>query len=288
MQRIRSRFVFTSVLVSSFTLFGCSSDGDSGTPRLTITEANAKQAVVDAIEGGAVLLDVGDTLPTAVAIDQAPSPRDITNLAIDKAMSMQDSGLAGLPTGVVIEPIPCTGGGTITGDVTDTSAGPVLSVTGTATFNQCTEAGITLNGTVTFSQSIDSSDSTYAITMAGNLSGSDGVDSVTLNNLSFDQTGDLDTGASTINTFTFSVDFSDGGGFSAELLAAIVSNEGLSCPVSPSSGVVLVTGASNTQAKGTVNGDGTVTVEFNPGSGTFIPVTTPGDGSPYPCSDFFL
>ena len=52
-------------------------------------------------------------------------------------------------------------------------------------------------------------------------------------------------------------------------------------------GTVQVTGADSTKAKGTILGDGFVRIEYDDGSGTFVEVTEPAPGSPYPCTDFF-
>ena len=77
-----------------------------------------------------------------------------------------------------------------------------------------------------------------------------------------------------------------------QLLAPIQGNEdpALSCntvPPSPRSGTVQVTGADSTKAKGPILGDGFVRIEYDDGSGTFVEVTVPAPGSPYPFTDFF-
>jgi hypothetical protein len=110
---------------------------------------------------------------------------------------------------------------------------------------------------------------------------------MTLSGLDFRETGNDGSGEFSINTYTFSVDFTGGGGFLAQLQAAIVGNERQSCPTSPRSGIVLVTGANNTKSRATINDNGTVTIEFDDGSGTFTEVTEPAPGSPFPCADFF-
>jgi hypothetical protein len=123
--------------------------------------------------------------------------------------------------------------------------------------------------------------------MTGNLSAADSTITTTLSGLIINETGNDLTGEFSLNTYTFALDYSTGGGFLAQLLAPIVGNELQVCPVSPRSGIVLVTGADNTQGKGTINSDGTVTVEYNSGSGAFVEVTDPPPGSPYPCANFF-
>lgn len=278
-----SKLCITSIVFSLLAIFGCSSSDDGGGSSLpsvpagavVITDANAQQVVADAISGGTALLSL---VPYAVDSDQAPAARDIINLAVDKSKSLRGTSVLSTPTGVQIDE-PCSGGGSITGDVTETST----SVSGTITFNACTESGITINGTITINASIDASEN-WTLSISGNLSGSDGAITTTLSGLSFNETGNDVTAEFSINTYTFAVDLTGGGGFLVQLLAAITGNENETCPASPRSGVVQVTGADSTKAKGTINSNGTVTIEFDNGNGTFTEVP----GSPFSCLDFFV
>jgi hypothetical protein len=153
------------------------------------------------------------------------------------------------------------------------------------TLNNCNEYGVILNGTFTFSSTYNPETSDYSDSIQGNISGSlEGI-TFSLTNLVLTETGNYETGDYSIDQYTYTADSSAGGGFFVELLAAIVGNDfDYSCP---KSGIILVTGANNTQAKATINDNDTVTVEFNDGSGTFVEVTTPPPGSPYPCDYFF-
>lgn len=290
MSRIISKLYIASILFSTLAIFGCSSSDDGGggasvpTGAVVITGANAYEVAVDAISGGNALTSL---VPTAANIDRALTPRDLIDLVVDEINNLQDSLLSNIPSGVAIEPIQCPDGGTITGDATETET----SASGTFTFNNCRVfidgSFVSVNGTVTFSASIDAQ-SNWALNMAGNLSASDGVETMTLSGLDLKQTGNDISGEISINTYTFSVDFTSGGGFLVQLQAAIVGNEQQSCPNSPRSGIVLVTGANNTKSRATINNNGTVTIEFDDGSGTFTEVTEPAPGSPYPCADFFI
>lgn len=284
MSRIISKLSIASLLFSILAIFGCSSSDDSGAAlpavpsgAVTITDANAKLAIQNAISGGTTLINV---LPVGVAVEQAPSARDIIDLVIDKTKTLQGSLLQNIPTGVLIDPpIQCSGGGTITGDATESET----SASGTITFNNCIESGITINGTITFSASRNLVTGAWSLTINGNLSGTQSVETVTLSGLSYNETGNDFTGEFSLNTYTLAIDFTSGGGYLVQLLAAIVGNELEVCPATPRSGIIQVTGANNTRAKGTINSDGTVTIEFDDGSGAFTEVT----GSPFPCSDFF-
>ena len=288
MTRISLKLYAASILITSLAIFGCSSGGGDGgtfvpTNAVIITEANAYEVAVDAISGGQALLGV---VPVAVNIDHKLSPRDLIDLAADKINSLKGSFIQSMPSAIAIEPIPCTGGGSITGDVTETAT----SISGSFTFNSCIESGITINGTINFSASIDASDN-WTMTMSGSLSATDSVETMTLSGLTFNQTGNDGSNEYSINTYQFTVDFTGGGGFNVQLQAPILGNELKTCfdnPSSPRSGIVLVSGGNNTKSRATINADGTVTIEWDDGSGTFTEVTIPAPGSPFPCSDFFV
>jgi len=292
MSKIISSLAIASTLAASLVLVGCSSDDSSSAPALpsvptgavVITEANAKQAVADAIMGGSALLDA---VPTLVEIEQAPSTREIIDLLIDKTKDMQGSFLESTPTGVAIDPpFQCNGGGTITGDITETET----SVSGTITFNDCIEGTITLNGTVTFSASVDAAGN-WSLDIRGNVTAEESVFIVTLSQLHINETGNDNTSEYSLNIYQFSADITGGGGYATYLEAAVTGNELQICPTSPRSGIIVVLGGNGTKAKGTIlssNGTTTVKIEFDDGSGTFVEVTEPPPGSPFPCEDFFL
>jgi hypothetical protein len=282
-----SRSAIPAILLSSILTFGCSSDDDGGSPgasvpanAVVITEANAYETVVSAIGIGSTLVDA---VPVVVDITPSPSYREIIEFVVDKAKNAGGSSdiSVSIPTGIE-ETYPCSGGGDITINSTDTDT----SSSGTVVINNCIESGITLNGSLTFNFTYNLETYAYTDSIQGNISGNLGEQTFSLTGLVLNETGNEMSGDYSINTYTYSVDSSVGGGFLVELLAAIVGNHNVyGCP---SSGIILVTGANNTQAKATINSDNTVTVEYNDGSGTFTEVTTPPPGSPYPCEDFFI
>ena len=249
MSEIYSRLVITSALVSSLAIFGCSSSDDGGgaalpsvpTGAIVITAGNAKQIVADAIMGGNIILDA---VPVVVEIEQAPSTREIIDLVIDKTRDMQGSFIQSVPTGVVIDPpFPCSGGGTITGDITETET----SVSGTITFNNCTESGITLNGTITFSASVDAAGN-WRLDIRGNVTGEESVFIVALNELHINETGNDFTAEFSLNIYQFSADVTGGGGYATYLEAAVTGNENQSCPITPRSGIIVVLGGNANQS----------------------------------------
>ena len=272
-----SRLSITSILVSSLAMFGCSSSDDGAAAAtvppnaVTITEANAKDIVSQATIGGSTLINL---VPVAASVAQAPTASDIIELASGKIKDLARSAALNIPVAEVVN-IPCDTG-SITGNETSTDT----TSSGTITFNACVFGSITLNGTITFSASSNPTNLNWTLTMSGNLSGTANGITTSLNSLTLNQTGNDNTFEYSINTFTYAIDYTGGGGFLVQLLAAIVGNEADTCP---RSGIVLVTGADSTKAKGTINGDGTVTIEHDDGSGTFVEVP----GSPFPCTDFF-
>lgn len=285
MSRLMSQLSIASVFLSILMMSGCSSDDDGGGTAttvppnaVTITEANAKDVVMQATLGGSALIDF---VPVAADVAQAPSANDIIVLAVDKVKDISNVTALNLPVAEEIN-LPCDLG-SITGTGTETET----SASGTITFNDCVIGTVTLTGTITFNASINLTTQDWTINMTGNLSAADSTITTTLSGLIINEAGNDLTGEFSLNTYTFALDYSTGGGFLAQLLAPIVGNELQVCPVSPRSGIVLVTGADNTQGKGTINSDGTVTVEYNSGSGAFVEVTDPPPGSPYPCANFF-
>lgn len=283
MARFTSRLAITTLFMSSLATVGCSSDDSTSAPAvpanaITVSESNAKQTVMDAILGGNALGEL--PLTTGGEIEQTPAAGDIIELVMDRVKNrdVTATSVSSTPSGIVVDEV-CTDGGTVTGNISETET----SASGTLTFTNCLELGVTINGTVSFNASIDAA-SNWTLTVTGNLTASDSDKTVALNGLSYNETGNDLSGAYSINTYTYTAEIPNGG-FLVQLQAPIVGNESATCPTS---GVMLVTGADNTQAKATINLDSTVAIEVNDGSGSFTEITTPAPGSPYPCADFFI
>ncbi|MGB5585597.1 MAG: hypothetical protein WBO93_18635, partial [Gammaproteobacteria bacterium] len=233
-----SQLSIASVFLSILMMSGCSSDDDGGGTAttvppnaVTITEANAKDVVMQATLGGSALIDF---VPVAADVAQAPSANDIIVLAVDKVKDISNVTALNLPVAEEIN-LPCDLG-SITGTGTETET----SASGTITFNDCVIGTVTLTGTITFNASINLTTQDWTINMTGNLSAADSTITTTLSGLIINETGNDLTGEFSLNTYTFALDYSTGGGFLAQLLAPIVGNELQVCPVSPRSGIVLV------------------------------------------------
>jgi hypothetical protein len=272
--------------MSSLSTVGCSSDDSASAPAvpanaITISESNAKQVVSDAVVGGEALDSTMDVIITGADIDDGLKAGGIAQRVVDEAMNMGGTSadsVVSTAAGIVVDEV-CTGGGTVTGNVSETET----SISGTITFTSCTELGVTIDGTVSFNASSDAA-SNWSLTLNGNLTASDSDKTVSLNGLAYNETGNDLSGDYSINTYTYTAEIPNGG-FLVQLQAPIAGNESATCP---SSGAMLVTGADNTQAKATINLDSTVAIEVNDGSGSFTAITTPAPGSPYPCADFFI
>ena len=281
MARSTSCLAITTLFISSLATVGCSSDDSSSAPAvpanaITISESNAKQLVSDAALSSNAL----DNLPIATVVEaqSVVTTGDIVRRVIQKANDREGSSVQATVGGIVVDEV-CTEGGTITGNITETET----SASGTLTFTGCTESGVTINGSISFSASIDAA-SNWSLTLNGNMTASDSDKTVSVNGLAYNETGNDLSGDYSINTYTYSAEIPSGG-FLVQLQAPIVGNESTTCPTS---GVMLLTGGENTQARSTINSDATVTIEVNDGSGTFTEITTPAPGSPYPCADFFV
>lgn len=281
MARSTSRLAITTLFISSLATVGCSSDDGSSAPTVpvnavTISESNAKQLVADAALSGNVL----DGLPIATVVEphSEVTTGDVIGRVIQKAKDREGSSVQATVGGIVVDEV-CTEGGTITGNITETET----SASGTLTFTACTELGITINGSISFSASIDAA-SNWSLTLNGNMTASDSDKTVSVNGLAYNETGNDLSGDYSINTYTYTAEIPNGG-FLVQLQAPITGNESATCPTS---GVMLLTGGENTQARSTINSDATVTIEVNDGSGNFTEITTPAPGSPYPCAEFFV
>ena len=283
MNRFLTISAHTTLLLGIFLIAGCSSsdDGgattdDGGTTTTSSVPANAilidSSAVAEATTVSAIA--TGDAIISAFGVETSTplTGKDILNIAIDKVRNnnLVSSSLA---TGVAFSE-PCAVSGTISGDETETST----SYIATATFNECYDGFITITGTISISATFtENLDGPYTVNASGNLTASTSDFSVGFNGFSFAETGNDRTGDFTTTTFTYSIDPSTGGGYAVQLTQPLVGNEFVSCKLT--SGQILITGASNSQARGTVNPDGTVKIEYHSGDGIFVET----DNSPLAC-----
>ena len=203
------------------------------------------------------------------------SAKDIINIVFDKVDgNIQNS--TPIVAGVDLSGDLCLSGNA-SGDEAETSTSYIASVT----FNACeVDIGTIFTGTLSINKTFSASGSgPYTNAASGNLTvtfTSNG-NSVGFNGFDYAETGDTSTGAYTVSSFTYTIAPSTGGGFAVQLTDALVGTTNSSCELS--AGQVLITGASGSQARGTVNTDGSVKVEYHSGDGNFIET----DNSPLPC-----
>ena len=266
----------TTLLLGVFLITGCSSSDDGGTTTTASVPANAilidSSAVAEATTVSAVA--TGEAIISAFGVVTSTNltGKDILNIAIDKVRN-NNLGSSSLATGVVFSEN-CAVSGTISGDSTETAT----SLSATVTFNACNDGFITLTGTIILSATFTAAlDGPYTVNASGNLTAITSSFSVGFNGFSFAETGNDGTGDFTTTTFTYTIDPSTGGGYNVQLTQPLVGNEFVSCKLT--SGQILVTGAAGSQARGTVNPDGSVKIEYHNGDGNFIET----DNSPLAC-----
>ena len=279
MSKIMTKPIIVSTLASSMILMGCSSSDDGGgttttatvpSGAVTITDANVVQVVTEAIATGSTVSDAVDTV-TAAKVTTALKPGVIASVAISKVRDLDPTTAVSTPTGVAFSE-PCDNvGGTVSGDFTETDT----SITAVANFNNCELLGIIFNGTLNLSSVFDASGA-YDDTLSGNINATEGGETASLTGLLFKETG-IEFANYSVNTFTYAVDFGGSGGYLTGLEAAITGDDRNLCP---DAGVVLVTGASDSQGKATFLSDNTVRIEYKDSSGNFVEASA---GSPVAC-----
>lgn len=269
---------FTALCSGLFLITGCSSSGDGGSgpgagvPANAITIADsitAETTISTAVASGTVFISaIGIETSTTV------TGRDILNIVLEKMNNNKNT--THLATGTVFNDS-CLAGSI---SVNETGTEEASSVT--INFNACNVGGgLIFNGGISGSQTSTLPSGPYTINITGNLTitfdGSN--ESVGFNGFTYVASGNDSTGDYTVTTFTYAIAPSSGGGFAVELSRAFVGNDSLPTSCQLSSGQVLVTGAAGSQARGTVNANGTVKVEYHSGDGNFVE----SDNSPVGC-----
>lgn len=240
---------------------GTSASGDTTTPGDTstptyraITVDNAGQTISEAVSIGSTFLEAAG----AVDATQTHTVMDVINFVRTIIRGQAGGTTLSMALGIV-ETFPCLNP---EGSYTNTYEENSTSRTGSVAFINCDAGAANIDGVIYYSASLNGDD--YTENMSGNATLEyDGI-VVTVNVTDFNETGKLSTSDYSINVFTYEISNTVGDGFVVELLAPIA---GIyrNCP---DSGIVLVSGANDTQAKGTVvNSD--VTVEHNDGDGVF-------------------
>lgn len=267
----------TALLSGLFLITGCSSDDGGGSgatavpnSAILIDNSNTAEATVTS----AVATGIGFVSAFGVETSTPLTGKDIINLAINNIRN-NTQNLPPIVSGVDLSSEIC-----ITGSASGTHSETLTSFSATATLNACEIAsGIFFTGSLTLNSTFTEEPGPYSDSASGSLTVTFTGDSTSIgfNGFNYVESGDTSTGAYTVTTFTYAINPSTGGGFAVQVTQALIGNTNLSCELSQ--GQVLVSGASGSQARGTVNTDGTVTVEYHSGSGTFVET----DNSPLPC-----
>lgn len=271
----------TALLLSAFLITGCSSSdsdddnntGDSGGDSTTVP-ANA--VIIDSSNAEEIVLATSsmvntfEEVGTAFAVQVTPAIGLKSALDIVKPLIKNRSNKTGidLATGAVFnESGACSGGGTFSFTGNETDDGITYAESGTSIFNNCSELGFTINGSLSFSFTENSATGDYSDDTTGTLSMIlTGQETVTLSmsGIDFKETGNTFTGTYTNTALSFALDFisngSGSGGFAVKLLAPIVESNGDDCP---DSGHFLITGGNSTTAEGIFSDGSSITVKAN-------------------------
>lgn len=262
------------VMLSACSSEDSSSSGSSGggaTVPANATLINTSSAAESSLATAAL---AGLSVSTIFAVETTPitTPRDIIDSLLDRINSRIE-GKVNIVTGVDLSSEFCPDGGSAEGSETRTSTSYVASLN----LNACVDGALTFTGNFSANNTFSISPGPYTTNLSGNLTIIDSSGTSAFNGFSFVSNGDESSGAYTISTFTFSLSLSTGGGFLAQLTQPLVGNEFSPCELT--SGQLLLTGASGSQARATINPDGSAVMEFHPGNGNF----TPTDNSPLMC-----
>ena len=260
-----------------FLITGCSSSSggdDGGTPDATVP-ANAV-LINDSATAEATLMaaiETGDIIASAFGVEVSTplTAKDIINIVFDKVKG-SDQNSPNVATGVDLSYICFTG--TASGDETETDTSYSASIT----FNACeVDYGLFFTGSLTLSSTWSNETFDYTDNASGDLTVTYENISIGFNGFNYAENGNESDGNYTITTFTYAIDPSTGGGFTAQLTQPLVGNTfDYGCEVS--SGQVLVTGAENSQARATIT-NYNAKLEYHSGDGNFIET----DNSPVSC-----
>ena len=253
----------------------CSSDGGSSgsaaVPANAILIDNSATAESTTITA----VGTGDAIISAFGVEVTTTltGKDIINVVLEKAHN-RNLISAAVVNGVAFNE-PCLVSGSISGDETGSST----SYNATATFNACDDGdGFVFNGNITISETFSSNlTGPYTEQASGNLNVTFSGGSLGFNGFNYAANGDDSTGNYTVTIFTFAINPSTGGGYAVQLTQSLVGNEFRVCELS--SGQILITGASGSQARATINPNDTTKVEYHSGDGNFVET----DNSPLGC-----
>lgn len=256
----------SAALLSGLILISSCSSEDGGSSSAATLPANA--VVIDNTNAEQTIKAAAastSTLGSALSVQatQVMSLRSV--LEIIKPI-LNNTSTTNVATGVTFSE-PCADGGSVSGSETITDDGTTYSESGAVTFINCAEGGITINGTSTYSNSVNDTTGAYTDNASGSITitFTGGTDTFSFSGFVFSDTGNNLQNTYTIDQLTYAIDFTlngiQGGGFLVSLLQPIVESDGSGCP---ESGHLLVNGGNGTSAEGIFNGDNaTLTIKAN-------------------------
>jgi len=245
----------SSILLSALILTaGCSSDDESNAITTAFDANNAESSIQTAAASASILGS------SSFAAEITPQVSLQAALATIKPLLPSSTAVA---SGVSFSEA-CPGGGSISGDSTESFSGSTTTESGSATLATCVIDEFTYNGNISFNDSSDSSNGEYSSSASGSLSLLFSGGSFSFSNFSFASSGNSDLNTYTITQLSYTISFTSNdsnGGFSVALTEQIVEATGNNCP---ESGHITLTGANGTTAEGIYNGDDTtMTIRAN-------------------------
>jgi len=152
----------------------------------------------------------------------------------------------------------------VSGSTSFSGSSSATTRSGTVTFNNCNEGLFVMNGSFTLNSSWTIGGGAFSNSGSGSVTMSVNSASFTLS-LDYTSTGDSTTGAF-VNDISFTMAITNYGSFSVDTTTAISGN----LSTGFTSGVLIVSGGSNTRLRITYNNNLTVTIELDSGNGQFV------------------
>lgn len=257
-----------AIISGQLLITGCSSDDASSGSSGGVATVPANAVIIDDTNAEATIYAAAasaSTLGSAISVQTTQVISLKSVMEIIKPILNRNS-TTNVATGATFSE-PCTDGGSISGTETISDDGTTYSESGSVTFNNCAEGGIIINGTSTYSSSMNSATGAYTDDASGTITVTftGGTDTFSFSGFVFSETGNNLQDTYTISQLTYAIDFTingtQGGGFLVSLLQPIVETDGSGCP---ESGHLLVNGGNGTSAEGIFNGDNaTMTILAN-------------------------
>ena len=272
----------TLLLSSAIAITGCGSDGDSGTS--TSAAAVPKDAIILDATNTQTIVEKAFTATDIIlskGVQQTAAANSVISQVVDTIRNNAINSGVDLVTGIAFsdtydcsDPTGNTPGiegapNTYTDKGNATINGSSFTANGTATFTECAQLGVILDGSVSFNFTEDDATLEWSSKVTGNLTMTVTVVPIAITNLAINDAGNFGTGDYVTSKMQYT--YNPGtGGFALNMTTNI---EGNDYDCGPTAGVVEISGANNTKARITFNADMSMTVEINTGDGTYTELT---------------